>query len=251
LHIAIKTLLTEQPKSIRSARRDSKTIYLIGKSSSIRRTIARIAPTFLQGTKKKHTCQLTHTKDLPKIDIMLSGKIASLLSLVATAIAGSLTLVSLDDQDRTMYFTPNAGLPEIPPVTVLAGDQVRVTFPEKWQGNGYAIVAGQPNVPGMLAEIAFDSWQGQSFFDVSAIVDPNDHTGVHMMYPTDDPSEVISGCVTFPCDNAYYVWNDDKQTKGTSASDITVTLGVNGISQRSVQRGESPSFPHHFVERTW
>jgi hypothetical protein len=181
------------------------------------------------------------------------AKLGSLLSFAATALAGSLTFVSTDNVDRDIYFTANAGIPDLPMVQVLGGDTVKVTFPTAWIGNAYAVPSGSPPVPGMLAEIAFDSWQGETFFDVSAIVNPGDHNGVHTMFPTEDPSSAFSGCLNFDCNTAYYL-PDDVQTVGTSYADLTVTLGSNGLNGLFNKRDEAsdiehPKFPRSFVER--
>ena len=82
------------------------------------------------------------------------------------------------------------------------------------------------NGGGMLAEFCYDGWNGIHYFDVSAIVDPNDVDNVSEMWPQSDPSNT-SGCKSFPCNNAY-VLPDDIQTKTTKDSHIIVTLGMNG-----------------------
>jgi hypothetical protein len=182
---------------------------------------------------------------------MYFSKIASVLSLAAMAAAGSITFQSTDSTTRTIYFTANAGLAALPPVQVLGGDTVEVSFPTNWIGNCYSVSDGAPNTPGMLAEVAFDSWGGQTFYDVSAIVNPNDLEGVHTLYPTDDPNEPISGCPVFPCDNAYYL-PDDVQTKAAATDSLTCTLGSNSaVSKREASGNEYPAFPRHFVERRW
>jgi hypothetical protein len=184
------------------------------------------------------------------IDKMYFAKLGSFLALAATALAGSITWVSQDNSDRTIHCTPNAGLAQLPDVQVLAGDSVMVSFPQGWIGNCYAVVAGQPNVPGMLAEVAFDSWNGLNFYDVSAIVNPADHNGVHELFPTEDPNEPLSGCAVFPCDHAYYL-PDDVQTQSSQSGALTCTLGVNTASKRQASGKEYPLFPRQFVERGW
>ncbi|KAL2760726.1 hypothetical protein ACRALDRAFT_1059517 [Sodiomyces alcalophilus JCM 7366] len=171
---------------------------------------------------------------------MKFAQVLSLLSSAAlAAAANTVTFVSLDDTDRTIYFTPNAGREEIDSVKVAAGDNVTAEIPDGWIGNWYSISAGQPNVPGMLGEVAFQGWNGFTYFDVSAIVEPNDHDGVKEMYPLEAQTPT-SGCEEFPCDNAYYVW-DDVQTKVTPETDLVCTLGsgaspLSGRNDKSVKR---------------
>ena len=175
-------------------------------------------------------------------------KLASLLTAAALAAANSVTFQSLDNIGRTIYFTPNAGLAQISPVKVQGGASLQVTFPQGWIGNFYSVSDGAPNVPGMLGEVAFNGWNGITFFDVSAIVNPNDHSGVKQLWPAGGASPV-SGCEVFPCNNAYYL-ADDVQTKTTTETDLICTLG-NGNSRRSVEEVETPSFKRDFVVGRW
>lgn len=156
----------------------------------------------------------------------------TLMALAATAAsvsAGTVTFWTLDNVERTIYFTPNKGDPsgsfaEIPSVVVSNAEKTVVTFPEPWIGNYYAVKKGEKNVPGMLGEVNFGGWMGKTYFDVSAIIDPNDHDNVKQMWPV--KSRVpMSGCEVFPCDNAYWVW-DDVQTKVTDETDLITTLGA-------------------------
>ncbi|KAI1753646.1 hypothetical protein F4782DRAFT_497137 [Xylaria castorea] len=144
------------------------------------------------------------------------------------ASANSITFVNQDATQRTIVFTPNAGLQQIKPVIIAGLAQTKVNFPDGWVGNAYSVSAGAPNVPGMLAEVTFQGWQGLTYFDVSAIVNPNDHNGVKELFPTSEQSakekKVISGCALFPCSKAYY-HPDDVQTVTTLAEDLMCTLG--------------------------
>lgn len=67
-----------------------------------------------------------------------------------------------------------------------------------------------------------------TYFDVSAIVNPNDHDGIKEMYPSieKDAKEksLVSGCALFPCPKAYYHPNDI-QTVTTAEEDFICTLG--------------------------
>jgi hypothetical protein len=176
-------------------------------------------------------------------------KFTSLLSLAALASANSVLFKSLDNVDRTIFFTGNAGLDQIQPTEVPAGQSVKVYFPTGWTGNFYSVSNGADNVPGMLGEVAFNAWNDITFFDVSAIVNPNDHVGIKQLWPA-SAAIPTSGCVVFPCDNAYYVWND-AQTKSTGESDLICTLGTGYLEARTEEEAESPSFKRDFVLGKW
>lgn len=164
---------------------------------------------------------------------------AAFLFAAVAAAQNTITFQSQDNVGRTVYVTANAGLAAIAPVYVAAGASVDVNFVEGWIGNAYAVQDGQPNVPGMLAEVNFNSWGGLTFFDVSAIVNPNDKDNVKEMYPADAPQTPTSGCTVFPCNNCYYA-PDDIQTKSTSQTHLIVTLGGNGTAaKRSVENSKS------------
>jgi hypothetical protein len=75
----------------------------------------------------------------------------------------------------------------------------------------------------MLGEVSLNSWNGLTYFDVSAIVDPSDHDNVKQMWPVKSQTP-MSGCEVFPCNNAYWL-PDDVQTKATSETDLMTTLG--------------------------
>ncbi|KAJ9148302.1 hypothetical protein NKR23_g5057 [Pleurostoma richardsiae] len=180
-------------------------------------------------------------------------KLASLLASAALVSAtNTVTFVSLDDVDRTIYWTGNSGSSSIEDTAVAGGQNVTVEVPESWVGNFYSVSSGKENTPGMLGEIAFNSWGDITFFDVSAIVNPNDVNGVSEIYPASAPYTPVSGCKTWPCDNAYYA-SDDVQTKSTSDTDLICTLSTNGLSARAAEPvAESESFPRDAVtSRMW
>lgn len=174
--------------------------------------------------------------------------LASLLAAAALASANTVTFKALDSVTRTVYFTPNAGGNDLSEVTVPGGGSTKVDFPQGWVGNFYAVSDGQQNVPGMLGEVAFNGWNGITFFDVSAIVNPNDHVGVKQLYPASSSSPT-SGCETFPCNNAYYL-PDDVQTKTTTETDLICTLGTGSLQSRA-EEADSPSFKRDFVLGRW
>ncbi|RYO86743.1 hypothetical protein DL766_001603 [Monosporascus sp. MC13-8B] len=149
--------------------------------------------------------------------------------------ANSMTFVSLDDTKRTVYVTPDAGHAHIDPVELGGHCEVKIEFPQGWIGNAYTVSEGKENVPGMLAEAAFQGWGGLTYYDVSAIVDPNDHDGVKEMYPASQAGAEVkssfSGCKVFPCPTAYYL-PDDIQTVSTDETDLIVTVGNYGDQER-------------------
>ncbi|CAF3467515.1 unnamed protein product [Fusarium graminearum] len=143
------------------------------------------------------------------------------IGLVASATyaaAATVTFKTLDDKERTIIFTPDPGFSGPESVTVGGGKDVTVTFPDKYIGNFYA-----EDKPGMLGEVTFGGWNGKTYFDVSAIVDPNDKDNVKQMWPASSNTP-MSGCETFPCDNCYWL-PDDIQTKVTEEVDLITTLG--------------------------
>lgn len=150
----------------------------------------------------------------------------SVMALVASAAvssAASVTFWTLDNVERTIYFTGNPESAPIDPVVVNGAENKTVPFPDAWVGNYYAVPTGQPNIPGMLGEVQFGGWNGLTYFDVSAIVTPGDHGNVKQMWPAGSNTP-MSGCEVFPCNNAYYL-PDDVQTKVTQEVDLWQSLG--------------------------
>jgi hypothetical protein len=75
----------------------------------------------------------------------------------------------------------------------------------------------------MLAEFRFNGFAGATYFDVSAIVNPDDAEGVKMVFPKNS-DKPVSGCQTFPCSNAYNR-PDDVATLSTDDSELVVLIG--------------------------
>ncbi|OAA64432.1 DNAse1 protein [Niveomyces insectorum RCEF 264] len=169
---------------------------------------------------------------------------ATVFFAVAASAANVITFQSLDSTDRTVYVTPSAGVEGPQPVDVPGGASVDVTFVEGFLGNAYAVKKGAANTPGMLAEVNFNGWNGLTYFDVSAIVDPNDKDNVKEMYPADGSKTPVSGCSNFPCNNAYYQ-PDDIQTKSTDQTHLIVTLGQNNGA--ASKRAEHTDVGRNFV----
>lgn len=166
--------------------------------------------------------------------------VLALASLVSAD--NTVTFMSMDSTDRTVVWT---GTSEIPDTTVPGGQSVSVSVPTGWTGNSFSVSAGAEMTPGMLAEFAFDSYAGATYFDVSAIVNPNDHSGVYQMYPADTESPV-SGCESFACSNAYYQ-ADDVQTRSTTSDHIIVTLGAGPLALSTVKARDGEAFPREAV----
>ncbi|KAK4453286.1 hypothetical protein QBC34DRAFT_221288 [Podospora aff. communis PSN243] len=161
-------------------------------------------------------------------------QLSKALSLLATATAAlarnRLTFISMDENDRTVYFTPSVPHAWLDPIRVEGFRQVSTNMPNQWIGNVWSVTDGAPIKPGMLGEVAFQGYEDKTFFDVSAIVDAHDHDGVHVMYPAEAKSP-RSGCEMFPCPHAYYL-PDDVQTKVTPEFHIITTLGGQGKKKR-------------------
>ncbi|KAI0472081.1 hypothetical protein GGR56DRAFT_106279 [Xylariaceae sp. FL0804] len=164
---------------------------------------------------------------------------ASAFAAATLASANTLTFISKDSTNRVMYFT---GSSNVDPVEVPGNSQKKVDMPEGWIGNAYAVAEGAENKPGMLAEVTYQGWNGLTYFDVSAIVDPNDVNGVKQLYPASyteplaNVKELLSGCTVFPCNKAYY-HPDDVQTVTTEETDLICTLG-GGASANVTSRAE-------------
>lgn len=177
-------------------------------------------------------------------------KLALLASATLASATNYITFASMDSTDRTIVWT---GTSTIENTDVPAGQNVTVEVPTGWTGNTYSVSSGKDlGTPGMLAEFAWNSYADATYFDVSAIVDPNDQEGVYQMYPV-DTQDPVSGCWSFACANAYYL-PDDVQTKSTTSNHIVVTLGAGMIddSTTTSSKREVENFPHDAVmKRDW
>lgn len=155
--------------------------------------------------------------------MQFSTMISGLVAAATAANAATVTFWTLDDVQRTVYFTPSVGNAEIAPVNCDNTKNVTVTFPDNYIGNFNAVTQGQPKTDGMLGEVTFGGYAGKTFFDVSAIVNAADKNNVKQMWPKGALAP-MSGCVVFPCPDAYYL-PDDVQTKVTDSVDLMTTLG--------------------------
>lgn len=161
--------------------------------------------------------------------------IASIVATLASIVtANTIEFVNQDATTRTVHFTATAGMKDIPAITLGSYSTNSVSFPTGWIGNWYSVSAGATNVPGMLGEVAWNGWAGSHYFDVSAIVNPNDMSGVKMIYPKVAKTP-LSGCQTFPCSNAYNL-PDDIQTLSTTETTLVCLLGSKSAQTPSARR---------------
>jgi len=153
----------------------------------------------------------------------------STLLFAATALASMAAadnivhFVNQDSTERTIVFTAQEGLEEIPDLVIKGFETVNQTFPYSWIGNLYSVSKGAPNVPGMLAEFRWNGFADATYFDVSAIVNPDDTEGVKMVFPKNS-NKPVSGCQAFPCANAYNKW-DDVATLSSTDNEFVVLVG--------------------------
>jgi hypothetical protein len=168
---------------------------------------------------------------------------ASLLSSVVSA-TNVIHFINQDSKTRTIVFTANEGLAEIEPLTISGLNSVaNVTFPAGWTGNAFSVTKGAPYVPGMLAEVMFGGFDGATYFDVSAIVNPNDNDGIKILKPLSSDTP-LSGCQTYPgCDNAYNAW-DDVATESTDDTELVCLVGT-AASDKKLRR--ATRVDHEFV----
>ena len=150
--------------------------------------------------------------------------------------------VNQDSTERTIVFTPNLGLETLENLVVDGMATVSQTFPEGWIGNWFSVSKGAEMTPGMLGEVRFNGFAGATYFDVSAIVNPNDLNGVKMIMPKNS-NEPVSGCQTFPCSNAYNKWNDI----ATLSTDDTELICLLGTVSNERRRGMVSRMPRNFV----
>ncbi|KAI1635289.1 DNase1 protein [Biscogniauxia mediterranea] len=176
------------------------------------------------------------------------AQLAALAAAAATVSANTMTFVNQDDTPRHIVFTPSEGHEAVGSVDVSGHNQVTVNIPASWIGNAYSVSQGAQDTVGMLAEVTFQGWNDLTYFDVSAIVNPNDHVGVKQMFPATQmeaaPKSSVSGCEVFPCDTAYY-HPEDVQTVTTKETDIIITLGTpSNVASRDV---EGQRVPRNYV----
>ncbi|APA13663.1 hypothetical protein SS1G_07669 [Sclerotinia sclerotiorum 1980 UF-70] len=159
--------------------------------------------------------------------------LAATAALATIASAGTVHFVNQDSTTRTLVFTATSGYEAIESLTIQGDSTANQTFPTGWIGNWYSISDGAENTSGMLGEVCFDSWGGMTYFDVSAIVNPDDTEGVKELFPL-HTGLPVSGCQSFPCDNAYN-HADDVQTQATDSNELVCLLGNLPASKRETR----------------
>lgn len=151
----------------------------------------------------------------------------SALASIASA-TNTLTFVSQDAKDRTIFFTPAYNQPTVEPV-VLKGHTTSVTeIPYQWSGNFWGVIEGDENVgTGTLGEMNFNAFDDLTFYDVSTITAPTDMDNIKMIFPKNSNTPT-AGCQSYEttCDNCYNVWNDDFASKASPETDFTVLVGT-------------------------
>lgn len=148
--------------------------------------------------------------------------IAAALASFASA-DNTVTFVNQDGQDRTILFTPASGGSAIDNLEVGGWGTETATFPLGWSGNFISVMKGGESKNGMLAEVTFNAWEGMTFFDVSAIVAPEDTSQIKELFPV-LAQNPLAGCQDYPCNNAYNQ-PDDIMTKATQETDFICLIG--------------------------
>jgi len=112
-----------------------------------------------------------------------------------------------------------------------ANEVLNVPMMDNWSGNFITVVKGVDVYQGMLGEMTFNSWGEMVYFDVSAIVNPDDHDNVKELFPK-NTNLPMAGCQDFPCNNVYNVWNEDYNTKTTLENQFICLVGTLDSTQR-------------------
>jgi len=152
------------------------------------------------------------------------------IALAVASFTSALNTVQLGNQDgntRHIVFTSEASLnlAHMPELVIAGHTTVTQTFPVGWIGNFYSYNQGTANMPGYLGEVEFDGPNGLTYFDVSAIVNPNDRVGVKYIHPV-GLSTPNSGCNTSvgTCLNQYNA-PTDIATQSISSHALVCLLG--------------------------
>jgi hypothetical protein len=79
----------------------------------------------------------------------------------------------INDGAKPMHikFTPNAGQQQIPDIVLQPGERRTIDFPPGWSGNWRSTAGGGDSYT--LVEVAFDQFNGMTFYDVSFIEGSN------------------------------------------------------------------------------
>ncbi|KAG9237257.1 hypothetical protein BJ875DRAFT_493453 [Amylocarpus encephaloides] len=140
------------------------------------------------------------------------------------AAANSITFLSLDTTPRTACFYSAPSHPTIPNNSLPGKSTIHVPLPLDWEGSWQTTLnPSDCGPPGIRGEVRFDGYEGKTYYDVSAIDNLGDNSGVKFLYPASGTGEK-SGCESFPCEGAY-LHPDDKQTKVTVEKDLVCEVG--------------------------
>ncbi|TGO25838.1 hypothetical protein BPAE_0071g00090 [Botrytis paeoniae] len=134
--------------------------------------------------------------------------VISTFSFLAPVMGNSLQFLSYNANDRTIFFTSNAGSAEVPSLFVPANSSMDkdavVYFPQGWSGFFKAVLSGEnPDVLKVIGEVTFQGWQGETYYAVSAVQNCCDNSGIRYLAPRlHGPT---SGCLStpFPCTESY------------------------------------------------
>ena len=174
--------------------------------------------------------------------MQFTSALFAVTALFSLAAANTVEFINQDGTTRNIVFTPQSGLASIDSITIEGHGTANVSFPDSWIGNWYSYNEGSTNVPGMLGEVRWNGYAGANYFDVSAIVDPNDTNGVKMIFPKNSNTP-LSGCQTFPCSNAYNK-PDDVATLSTPDETLVCLIGnLSNARRRAIAR-----MPREFIE---
>ncbi|OBT39202.1 hypothetical protein VE00_10166 [Pseudogymnoascus sp. WSF 3629] len=159
--------------------------------------------------------------------VSLSRLIPRIISVLGLVAANTVKFINHDDVWKTIIFTTSypGGGEDLERIALEPFGTFTQDFPNSWIGNWYSVSEGFDDIPGILGEVAFQGFQGYTYFDASTIVNNVDFVGVKELWPLISESPV-SGCASYDdfCENAYNYW-DDVQTQVTDELDLTCTVG--------------------------
>jgi hypothetical protein len=103
-----------------------------------------------------------------------------------------------------------------------------VKLPVSWIGSIHAVHAGGGEAacdrPTVIAEVTFQGYEGLTWYDVSAVDNCCDDTGVHFLLP-EFCKEPVSGCWNFPCENDYFKSPGNGTPHFTGCLDLILLIG--------------------------
>jgi hypothetical protein len=187
---------------------------------------------------------------------------AALALATLASCTNTVLFINQDNFTKNVVFTSQAdlGLAPMPNLIIPGFGSANQTFAAGFIGNWYSFNDGSDNVPGMLGEVSFNSWEELNFFDVSAIVNPDDDAGVKMLFPMGmslkEATTPRSGCNTVgkvKCLHQYNAW-DDIATQSTLSTELVCLLGNKNTTDddTKTRRGQSSRrsvelFPRSYV----